>query len=74
MHYPTFNDTVPNRLAYDVLSILLRIEVKLDADVSEGDAGVGKGKTADTGLDHVLAEADNEGVGFVGFELGSVFA
>lgn len=48
--------------------------MKLDAYIPEGNAGVGKGETADTSLDHVLAEADDEGVGFVGFELGGVFA
>ena len=48
--------------------------MELDTDVSEGDAGVGKGETTDASLDHILAEADNEGVGLVGFKLRSVFA
>lgn len=40
MHNSTLNDTVPNSLPDNVLCILLRVEMELDADIPEGYAGI----------------------------------
>lgn len=36
----TFNDTIPDRFPNDILSIFFRVEVKLNADIPEGDTRV----------------------------------
>jgi hypothetical protein len=65
----TFDHTIPNGLAYDVFRVLLGIKVKLDADVAQGDTRIRERKSSDSGLDDILAEADDEGVCLVNFEL-----
>ena len=46
--------------------------MKLDADVTQRDAGVREGETADTGFDDILAKTRNQCVGLVRLELGGV--
>jgi len=40
MYDATFDHTIPNGLAHDVLGVFLGIQVKLDADVAQRDPGV----------------------------------
>lgn len=72
MHDAALNDAISDSLPYDVLGVFFRVEVELDTDVAQGDAGVGEGEMPDPGLDDVLAEAEDKAVGLVGFEGGRV--
>ena len=65
-HPPLFMDdsriyhTVLDRLSDDVLGVLFRVEVELEADVAQRDARVGKGEFSDPRFDYVLPEARDE--------------
>jgi len=68
----SLDHTIPNRFGHDVLRVLLVVELKLDADVLEGDLGVGEGDLMNSGFDDVVAETKDEGEGGVGLEGGGV--
>lgn len=72
MHDAALNDPIANGLPDDVLSVLFRVQMELDADISQGDARVREGEAADTGLDDVLAQTHNQCVRFVCFKLCGV--
>ena len=72
VHDLRVDHAVADRLAHDVLRVLLRVEVQLDADVAERDARVGEREAADARLDNVLTQPDDERLGAVGLELGGV--
>lgn len=72
MHNAALNDTVPNRLAHDILRVLLRVQVKLDTNIPQRDARVRERQAADARLDHVLAQAQDERVRAVLLELRRV--
>jgi hypothetical protein len=57
--------TVLDRLADDVLSVLFRVEVELQADVAQRDARVSQGELSDARFDHILSEARDERQGRV---------
>jgi len=61
----SLDDAITNSLSNNVLGTLLALEAKTDADVAERDTRVRQAHHADSGLDHVLAETENEGVGAV---------
>ena len=69
----TLDDAVTDGLANNVLRIFFRVEVQLNADVSEGDARVRKRQSPNAGLDDVLSQSNNETVSLVGLKLGCVF-
>ena len=73
MHDLALDDAVADRLADDVLRVLLRVEVELDADVAQRDARVREREPAHAGLDDVLPQTHDEGVRLVGRELRLVF-
>jgi len=52
--------TVLDCLTDDVLGVLFRVEVELEADVAQRDARVCKGKLPDARFDYVLSEARDE--------------
>ena len=62
------NHAIPNRLGDDVFRIFFRIEVELEADIFQGDARVGERDHAKGGLDDVVPQAEDEGVGAVHVE------
>jgi hypothetical protein len=72
VHDAAVDDAVADRLANDVLRVLLAVEVELDADVPERDARVREREPADPRLDHVLPEACDERVRLVRLELRRV--
>ena len=72
MHNTTLNDTVPNCLSDNILSVLFRVQVQFDAYVAQRDTRVGKRETADPRLDHILSEARDKGVGLICFEAGGM--
>jgi len=60
MYNSRIDHTVLDRLTDDILRVLFRVEVELEADVAQGDARVGKGELSDARFDHVLSEARNQ--------------
>ena len=72
MHNPTFDNSISYSLAYDIFSIFLRIQVKFNTNVSEGDTGIGKGESSNSSFDNVLTKSDDESVSVVLFKLGNV--
>jgi hypothetical protein len=73
MDNAALNDPITNSLAHDILSVLLRIQMELDANVAKGDTRIREGEPPNACFNDILAEADDEGVGVVFFELVSVF-
>jgi len=57
--------TVANRLRGDVLGALLAVNAQSCADVTQADTRVRQREHAHTGLDHVLAQTQDEGVGTI---------
>jgi hypothetical protein len=72
IHPNAADDSVPDRFRDDVLCVLLVVELELEADVFEGDLGVGEGDGVDACLDNGVAETEDEGLGSVGREGGRV--
>jgi hypothetical protein len=68
----TFDNSIPDSLAYDIFSIFLRIQMKFNTNISEGDTGVGKGESSNSSFDNVLTKSDDESVSIVLFKLGNV--
>ena len=52
--------TVLDRLTDDVLGVLFRVEVELEANVPQRYARVGEGELADTCFNYILSEARDE--------------
>ena len=69
VHDAALDDAVANRLADNVLRVLLRVEVEFDADVAQRDARVREREPAHAGLDDVLPQTHDEGVRLVGLKL-----
>lgn len=63
VHNAALDDAIADRLADDVLRILLRVEVQLHADVAERNARVREREPPDARLDDVLAQAHDHSVG-----------
>lgn len=61
-------------LGDDVLGVLLAVQLQLEADVAQRDLGVGEGDHADTGLDDVVAQAQDQVVVVILLELGAVLS
>lgn len=64
------NHSILDRLGDNVLCVLLRVEVELDADIGKGNAGVSKSDGAQSSLDDKVSQTRDEEVGRVG-EKGS---
>lgn len=62
------NNTVADRLGHDELGVLLAVETESDANVTQGDLGVRQADHADTRLDDVVAQTQDECVRLVLFE------
>ena len=73
MDNPALDDPVADSLPNNVLRVLLRIQMKLNADISQRYPRVRKGEPPYTGLDDVLPQTHDEGVRLVGRELRLVF-
>ena len=58
--YGRIDHTVLDRLADNVLGVLFRVEVELQANVAQRDARVGQGELSDACLDDVLSQARDE--------------
>jgi hypothetical protein len=64
--------TIPNSFADNILCRLFAVQAEPQTDVAQGNAGVREGHHADTGLDDILAEAKDQGIGTVAVERHAV--
>ena len=65
----SLNDSVSDRLRDNELCILGTVQHQLLGNVSKGDLAVGQRYCLDSGLDHVMMESGDQGVGVVSREL-----
>ena len=69
---PSFNDTIADRLAHDVLRVFFGVQMQLHADITQADPRVRQRKPPDPCLDDVLPQAHDERVRLVRLELRRV--
>lgn len=60
------NHAILNRLGDNVLCVLLRVEVELDADIGKGDTGICKSNGTQSSFDDKVSQTGNEEMGRVG--------
>jgi len=59
------NHSIADGLGDNVLGRLFALDTEAEADVAKGDARVGQGQHADSSLDDVLTETEDQSVGAV---------
>ena len=67
----SLDHAVPDGLGHNELGVLGAVQSQLLRDVGEGYLAVGQGDGLHRGLDHVMMEPCDQGVGVVSVELGA---